>query len=168
MKKEETLAQFVDRFMQRTALAVLVMSLAYASSAVSHFVSEQTAEYLMWAKTAFALGGGAIVLPVVVKFVRLRMKKDKSCSGSPTGYMASMFNKAAERAFATGFIFMIILEPLSQHLVADWPPAFFIQSTLSVMIAALGINFFLLNRDEGDELDDDFESENYGSKEPGA
>ena len=168
MKKEETLAQFVDRFMQRTALAVLVISLAYASSAVSHFVSEQTADYLMWAKLVFSFGGGAIVLPVVFKFVRLRMNRDKSCSGSPTGYMASMFNKAAERAFATGFVFMIMLEPLSEYVVADWPPAFFIQSTLSVMIAALGINFFLLSRDEGDELDDDFEDETFASKEPGA
>lgn len=157
-KKEESFAQLVDRFLKRIAMAVSVMSVAYGSAAAAHFVSEGAAYYLELAKTVLALTAAAMVLPIMISFM-VRRKKYKGCEGESAGYIAEIYGKSAGNAFATGFIFAIMLEPLSEHILAGLPPAFFVQATISVMIGALGISFFVLSRDGDDDFDDEFEDE---------
>jgi len=155
-RKKESMAQFSDRFLKRTALAVLVMAAAYGAAAISHFVGDTVAGYLHWAKKVFAIGGALIVLPVFAKLMWLWFKRGKGSLGTPAGFIGGMFAKASVRAFETGFIAMIVFEPLSRGTLAHLPPAFFIQTVLAISIAVLGITFFVLSRDDDDEIDDDF------------
>jgi len=157
--KEETVAQFIDRFLRRIAFAVLLMSISFVGAATSHFVEGDSLEMLEMVRRFFGLAAAIIVLPMFIKMMRIRWQKRKTCEEPPSGYIADIYGKSAANAFAAAFLVLIFTEPFADGKLAHLPPAFFLQAALAVMLGALGISFFILSRDDDDELDDDFESD---------
>jgi hypothetical protein len=157
-QKTESTAQLTDRFLQRTAIGVLVMSIAYATSAAAYLVGEELAETLDKLEMVPALLAVAIILPIFVKFVRLRANRD-CATGDAGSYLAEVYKKAGLKAFSFGFVFLVILEPLTKNAFSHLPGNFFVNVILSFLLAVFGLTFLLLSRDDDDEFDDEDETE---------
>jgi len=161
-RKAETTAQFVDRFLKRIALAVSIMAASYGSGAVSHLVGGRANEILLLVKDPLGLIAALIVLPMFIKMVA-KLIRSGGKHRAPSGYVAEMYGRSAGNGFAAGFIFLVFLEPLSGGALSHLPPEFFAQSSIAVLLGALGISFFILNRDDDDEIDDEFENDGQGA-----
>lgn len=63
-------------------------------------------------------------------------------------------------AFSLTFVFLMILEPVTEKYMAGLPAPFFINATLAFSLGVLSVGFFRLARGDGDdESDDDFDTE---------
>jgi len=154
--KNETTPQFVDRFLKRIALAVAIMALSYGSGALSHIVGGQASDILTMVKDPLGLLAAVIVLPMFIKMMIKVIRSGKTSSDASSGYIAELYGKSAGNGFAAGFIFLVFLEPISGRFLAHLPPEFFVQSAIAVLLGALAISFFILNRDGDGEMDDEF------------
>ena len=154
----ESTAQFVDKFLHRTAIGVLLMAFAYVTSSAMYLVSEEVAATLDVVELLLALLAVAAVLPVFIKYVRLR--SNRQCDQSESdGYMADVLKKACVKAFSFTFVFLIILEPTSEKYLTELPTDFFINVILAFTLGVFSLTFFSLIRSDHDEFEDDFDSE---------
>lgn len=154
---EESVAQFVDRFLQRSATGVLLVGAAYALSAAMYFANDEISGYLNNVTLALGILAVISVLPVVVKMVRLRRNKQCDWSGSDS-YMMGVFNKACVSAFEATFIFLIVLEPVTKKFLTEQPTNFFINVVLALAASVLGLGFFLRTRRDEAALKDDLDN----------
>ena len=161
--KDETTAQFVDRFLKRVALAVTIMAASYGAGALSHIVGERVGDILLTVKDPLGLLAAIIVLPMFIKMM-VKVVRSGTKHSAPPGYVAEMYGRSAGNGFAAGFIFLIFLEPLSGGMLSHLPAEFFVQSAIAILLGALGISFFILNRDGDDEIDDEFGDEEGASQ----
>lgn len=157
--KDETTAQFVDRFLKRIALSVSILALSYGSGALSHIVGGEARDILLMVKDPLGLLAALIVLPMFIKMMVKVIRSGKASGDTSSGYVAEIYGKSAGNGFAAGFIFLIFTEPMSDGWLAHLPPSFFVQAAIAVLLGSLGISFFILNRDTGDEMDDGFDDE---------
>jgi len=158
-RKNETMAQFSDRFLRQVAFALLLMSISYASAAVGHYVGPEFQDLVKGVRVVFGLSAAGIVIFPFLKMMRLKIKGGKDCQTEPEGYIAGIYAKSTIASFSTAFVGMILLEPITAKALTDLPPAFVIQVVLAVMMATLGISFFIQVRSDDGELDDEFEEE---------
>lgn len=156
--KHETMAQFVDRFLQVITLGVFVLAFSYLVGVSQHFVSEEMRHTLNFVKTGLAFLGSAIVLPSFIKFVRMKINCGSGFAAEG-GYVVEVYRKACEYAFSFTFVLLIFLEPIALGFLTEVPAALYIQVALSVSLLSLSVSFFLMSRG-GDELEDEFEEEN--------
>jgi len=154
--QQENPAQFADRLLKFTTLGIFILSFSYASGAAQFFVSAAAAEYFKVAKTVFALLGAGVVLPFFIKFVRMK-KTCRASSAELNGYIIEVYRKSCEYSFAVTLVFLILFEPVAANFLVNLPLAFFVYTTLMVMILSLSISFFLMSRDDDGELDNEFE-----------
>ncbi len=156
--REETAAQFIDRFLQFTTIGVFVLSFSYGVGAVSYFLPAGMAGVLNALKIGLAVLGSAIVLPFFIKFVRYR----KTCGKTfldQSGFIIDVYRKACETAFAVTFVFLIFLELISGEIFPDLPAVVYVRAVLTVLLLSLSISFFFMSRGNDDEFDDDFGGE---------
>ncbi|MDX1571284.1 MAG: hypothetical protein R3200_12440 [Xanthomonadales bacterium] len=153
--KSESMPQFIDRFLTRTALGVLLMSFAYGAGAATYLVDDPLHDWLETAQLLLSLGAVAAVLPVFVKLFRLRHGVARVDCG-PEGFIAGAFRKAGSHAFTFAFIVLILFEPLSKRWLTDLPTAFFINVLLCLILGVFSGGFFLLSRDDAPE--DEFDA----------
>jgi hypothetical protein len=151
---DETMPQFVDRFLARIALAVTIMGASYGAGALTHLVDGGLREFLNMVRHPVGLLAALIILPMFIKMM-ITVVKCRGKYQEPSGYIAEIYGKSAANGFAAGFIFLVLLEPFSGRVLSDMPPQFFVQAAIAVMLGALGISFFILNRGGDDEMDDD-------------
>lgn len=156
--REETAAQFIDRFLQFTTIGVFVLSFSYGVGAASYFLPAEMVGVLNTLKIGLAVLGSAIVLPFFIKFVRYR----KTCGKNfldQSGFIIDVYRKACETAFAATFVFLIFLELISGEIFPDLPAVVYVRAVLTVLLLSLSISFFFMSRSDDDELDDDFGGE---------
>ena len=156
-KKDETMPQFADRFLRLVAFALVMMSISYAAAAVSHFLGGHGHEIAETIRAVFGLGAAAIIFVPFVRLMYLRAKNASQCKNEHEGFIAEVYAKSTVHAFAVGFVGMVFMEPFALKAFSDFPPAFFMQVTLSAMMATLGITFFIQSRESDGELDDEFD-----------
>jgi hypothetical protein len=157
--KNETMAQFSDRFLRLVAFALLLMSVSYASAAVGHYVRPEFEDLAQTVRVVFGLSAAGIVILPFIKMMWLRIKAGNDCQAEPEGYIAGIYAKSTIASFSTAFVGMILLEPITAKVLTDLPPAFVIQTVLALMMATLGISFFIQLRGDDGEMDDEFEDE---------
>jgi len=158
-RKNETMPQFSDRFLRIVAFAILMMSISYASAAAAHFVSDDVYDVLRTVRKIFGLGAAGIVIIPFLQLMRIRFKNEPACKNESEGFIADVYAKSTINAFSAGFVGLIFLEPFAAKVTPDLSPAFFVQTALSLMMAVLGINFFIKSRADDGELDDEFDDE---------
>ncbi len=152
-KREETAAQFIDRFLQFTTLGVFVLSFSYGVGAASYFMPVEMVATMDTVKIGLAVLGSAIVLPFFIKFVRYR----KTCGKSfldQSGFIIDVYRKACETAFAATFVFLIFLELVSGEIYPDLPAIVYVRAVLTVLLLSLSISFFFMSRSDDEEYDD--------------
>jgi len=152
--KKETGAQLYDRFLNRTAISMIMLAVVYALDASRAFTADDVASMMKRAEGILGIILMINLLPVMVKLMWFKFKRMPGCN-DPDGFVASTFKEAAVRAFTTGFIAMIVALKLSEQILADWSATIILNIILALMLSVLSISFLVANREP--ELDDDFD-----------
>lgn len=147
-------AQFVDRFMTRTALGIFLVALAYGASVLERTLPSNAAD--LFDKIGLALGIAAVVI-VLPQFVQLIRRRKALGIGrnEPEGFVTDVYKRAAERAFALTFIFLLAMDVMTRGVLANLSADVAIKAVIAVSLSIFSLSFFLFNR--VDEDDDDFE-----------
>ena len=157
---DESPAQIVERLLQRTAIGVSLLTISYAMAAAMYVINDQgIVDFMDRLQLVPSILVLLIVFPAFVRFARLRYRQKRECAEAD-GYLVEMFKRASAMAFSLTFIFLIILELVTEKYLTDLPTPFFINATLAFSLGVLSVGFFRLARDDGDdESDDDFDTE---------
>ena len=157
-QNSESTAQFVDKFLHRTALGTLLMTCAYAVSSAMYLVSEDVMATLDMVGLLLKLSAVVVILPVFIK--RLRLRSRQQCNQSESdGYMAEVLKKACVKAFSFTFVFLVLLEPTTKKYLTELPTDFFINVILAFSLGVFSLTFFALIRSDDDEHEDGFNNE---------
>jgi cobalamin synthase len=155
-QKLVSFAEQADRMMQKIALGVFLVAVAYTISAAKFFVSEDVAGVLDISSQVLGIIILIIVLPAFLRFMSMKRKNRETCR-EPEGFVTEIFDKATSKAFQFTFIFLIILEFVSGRYLVHLPGEFFIKLIIAVTLAIFSLTFFFLNRDwGGSEVEDEF------------
>ncbi len=149
-------AEFIDRFMHRTAIGVLLIALAYASSAMAPFLSEAAGAYLDGLELALRVLAVIIILPQFIKMIRLRARQPEDCETD--GFIVDVYKRAASMAFALTFVALLVMQVLAGRQFADLPPGFYINAALAISLGVFSITFLRLAHADDGEDDDDLET----------
>ena len=144
-KKKASVAEQIDKMMQRTALGIFLVAISYAIQTAKFFVTEETGDVLNIIARVLGVIIIILILPGVVKFFNMR-RKNRKAGREPDGFVNEMFNKATGKAFQFTFLFLIFFEILSKYYLTHLPGEFFIKVIVSVTLAIFSITFFFLNR----------------------
>lgn len=146
-----SMAQLADQILQRTALGVFLMAIAFAIGAGMHVVSDDTAALLDKIQLVFVVTAVIAILPTFYRYVRLRTKGE--CEFDETeSYIGNVFNKAGVRAFGASFMMLAIAGPIGRKRLPDLSPEFFDYVVLAVSLAVFSITFFAsIERDEEED-----------------
>lgn len=155
--KKETGAQLYDRFLNRTAVSLIMLAVIYALDASRSFAGDDMS--VITKRTGGILGILIVLnlLPVTAKLAWFKVKRKPGCN-DPDGFTATTFKEAAVRGFATGFIAMLVALELSKSFLADWSATTFLNIVLVLMLSVVSVSFLLANReiDPDDDFGDDF------------
>lgn len=151
-------AQIIDSFMQRTALGGFLMALAYAMSAAMLVTSSDLAEVLDKLQLGLGILVILVVFPAFLRIVKLRRRSGSDCEETD-GYIVAMFKKASTNAFSLTFVFLIIMQVVTEKIQTDLPASFFVDIILAFTLGVFSITFFMLVRSDSDETEDDFDTE---------
>ena len=153
-------AQIIDSFMQRTALGVFLMALAYAMSAAMLLTSPKVADLLDKLQLGLGILVLLVVFPAFLQIVKLRRRTGRDCEETD-GYIVAMFKKASAKAFSLTFVFMVAMQVVTEKLQTGLSPSFFVNVILAFTLGVFSITFFILVRSDSDEIEDDFDTESH-------
>ncbi len=155
-KKPEPIAEVLDKFMHAVAIALLLFSLKFATSAAMHFADGSLLNILDW--TEIVLTGLAVIIliPAGFRFKLLKYKPEHRFF-EPNGYVIDIFRRSFEKGFSITFLMLVILDVATKRHFTEIPTAFFIEIILVVMLGSFGIAFFLLSHRADTDLFDDGE-----------
>ena len=153
-------AQIIDSFMQRTALGGFLLALAYAMSAAMLVTSPEVAEVLDNLQLGLGILVILVVFPAFLRIVKLRRRSGSDCEETD-GYIVAMFKKASTNAFSLTFVFLIIMQVVTEKIQTGLPASFFVDIILAFTLGVFSITFFMLVRSVSDETEDDFDTESH-------
>jgi hypothetical protein len=151
-------AQIIDSFMQRTAMGVFLMALAYTVSAAMFVASPRVAELLDKLQLGLGIVVLLVVFPAFLRIVKLRRRSGSDCEETDS-YIVAMFRKASTTAFSLTFVFLVVMQVVTEKLQSDLPASFYVNLILAFTLGVFSIIFFILVRSDSDETDDDFDTE---------
>lgn len=147
-----SMPQIADSLLSRTALGVLLLGAANAGSALGYLLGEDVATLADRARMVLAVAMVALVLPVLLRFLRARRSGLCDLSESDS-YLSQVFARASVFAFTVTFLLTVALEATAGTFFAGMPTEFFLNVILAVSLWVLGGAFFFLTR--GDDADED-------------
>lgn len=158
-KGHKSRAQISDKLTQMTGLAVFYFSLAIAASAATFAVTEEIAGYLNILKIGLSILGILVVLPALVQFIKLTIRK-RGKFYEPEGYVKYVYERAAGKSFSFTLIFLVVMAFVTRRNFIGLPTEFFILAILSVSLAFFSLTFFYLSQTEkSDEGEDNFDGD---------
>lgn len=143
---DRSTAEIADHHSRLIALVMLVMSLYFAASAASFFVSDEVARYLDMLEVGAAIFVVGVMLPVMFWKILKLPREDRPLYFSSDGYVAQTLLQAKNASWVTTFMVLIVVDQITEERFAEVPPRFFIQVILAIMLGVFGGVFFLLNR----------------------
>ncbi len=150
----ESILEVADRLLLRMTIGMGFLSVAHALSAATYVVTDVVAGYLDNLATLLSVLLAIVVFPVLIKFSRFRKEEQCDSSGAES-YISEVFTRASVKAFAITFIFVMVLEPVSERYFTDLPTVFFLNLILSLALGALCLTFFYLIRNDTDDFDEE-------------
>ncbi len=155
-KDAEPMAQLYDRFLNRSAVGMFLVALMFAYSAVEQVLGGNLPLFLNYAEKMLAILVVIVVAPVTFKVYWRKRSLLGSCS-EPEGFLTTIFQKAATRAFTGGFLALMVLYVLFEKQMVSWPAAVLVPALLAFNLMVASVSFFLdnLSDDESDFDDED-------------
>lgn len=158
-KGHKSRAQISDKLTQMTWLAVFCISLAIAASAATFAVTEEIAGYLNILKIGLSILGILVVLPALVQFIKLTIRK-RGKFYEPEGYVKYVYERAAGKSFSFTLIFLVVMAFVTRKNFIGLPTEFFILAIYSVSLAFFSLTFLYLSQTgKSDEGEDNFEGD---------
>lgn len=145
-------AQFVDKFITRTAIGVFLVSLAYAVSVFEQLLAGEGVEILDKVGKALGIAAIVIVLPGFISLIR-RRKSLNIGSDEPEGFVTDVYKRAAERAFALTFIFLLFMDVMTGRALSNLSAEVAVKMVIAVSLAIFSVSFYLFNRVSDDDTD---------------
>lgn len=151
-------AEFIDHFLRRSALGMLLLALAYGAATLALLVGPVLAVWLGYVQLGLSLAILAVVLPVFLRFVRRRASKASGC-GEADSYLVAQFQRASAWAFSASFIGLVVLEVVVRKWYPALPAGLALNAILCLSLAVMSLAFLLLDRqnDAEEEPEDDIE-----------
>jgi hypothetical protein len=137
-------AEAVDDFISRIAVIMLVMSVNFTLTTLQYVVSESVGEVMDKIQAVSMLLAGAWIMP---SFWRLKMSGANEMFATDS-YIASVFKRAAVKAFCLTYLFLIIVEIAARASWLNVPSEFYLSSTLAFTTATFSVAFFIFNRSD--------------------
>jgi hypothetical protein len=137
-------AEAVDDFIGRVAIIMIVMSVNFTLTAWQYVASEAAGEIIDKIQMVSLLLAGAWIMP---SFLRLKMSGANEMFTSDS-YIASVFKKAAVKAFSLTYLFLVVAEIAAR---ADWlnvPSEFYLSGALAFTTATFSVAFFFFSHSE--------------------
>ncbi len=148
-RNNQSPAEIADGFLRRTAIAVMLVSLAMGLRLIEHWASEDIWNMLNIIQRVLAILIVLIIIPGLFRFKKLR-QAEKNCTQSDS-YIAAMYQKAGMAAFNVIILSLIALAMVPKRFWADLPVDFTLDLMMAISFGAFGIAFFYLTRPDGDE-----------------
>lgn len=139
---QETPAQNIEAMLQRTAIGMLVLALAYALSAAEFWLGLEAEDLIQKIQTVLSILIVFIIFPAFYKGI----KTLRSCGDIQLfedGYLPDVFKHASAQAFSFTFIFLIACEMFIKNIAIEMPPLFFIHVVQSFTLGVFSMSFFL-------------------------
>jgi len=152
-------AQMADKMLNRTAMGVGIVTLAYIISVSEYFLSGMPLTIVSYIQLGLSLVVLIILFPTFVNFMKMRTSHKQACS-EVEGFLSSAFNKAASTSFRWTFIFLLCVELTVKKTNIDLPLPFYVDLIMAFTLGIFSLTFYLLVRRDNDfeDIDDeDFE-----------
>lgn len=153
--REFSKAIFAEKLLQRTALGVFLVSIAYVFDIAGTYAVGTFETVLDVVSYALSIAVVLLILPIFLEYLRkFRRVKDPVDS-----FVIESYRTACNRAFEATFITMIFLDLAVSKFFPDIPAAIVVEGVLALSLAVMSITFFILNRRSDDDEDWDEEAQ---------
>ncbi len=128
-----------------TATGMSMLSIAYAMETVNIYNDERWDSVFSKIQTGFAvtimLAGIPLLLVSVLRAIRAR-RAGQDSGGGEAGYVQSMFNTVATRAFSFTFILLLFTESIGTRLAPEQSADFFLNALIAVILTFFSLSFW--------------------------
>lgn len=138
----EPMPQFIDRFLTRTAVGLLLIALAQGSAIAFALLNEGSAWRGPLDLAELALGVATLiaVLPAFVALMIRRSRGQEACMAD--GFIADAFRRAGSAAFTCTFLGLVIARMSAHRLPDAWTTDVVLRALLAIALGAFAIAFF--------------------------
>ena len=157
IQDEHLKAEFIDKFLQRVAIGVVLVALAFNLSALAFVVPDAVAFYLNKIELALGILAVIIVLPQFIKMMRCRMRGEAWAEDADS-FVANIYRRAAEKGFSLTFVALVVLIFLSDDYLIELPLEFYFQALLAFSLGVFSLTFFWLLWADEEAPADEFDS----------
>jgi hypothetical protein len=154
MSKQSQLssAEFIDHFLRRSALGVLLLALAYGAAALALLVGPTLSVWLGYVQLGLSLAILVVVFPSFWRYLRWRGRRMSGCAESDS-YLAAQFQRASARAFSASFIGLVVLEVVVRKAYPALPAGLALNAILCLSLGVMSLAFFFFDRQHDSEED---------------
>lgn len=141
-------ADFAEKLLQRTALGVFVVSIAFVLDIAATYAEGTFERVLDVLSYAMSLAVVLLIFPVFWTYVR----KYRGMRDPIDSFVAEAYRTACVRSFEATFITMVFLDLAVSKFFPDISAAIVVEGMLALSLAVMSLTFFFLNRrSDGDE-----------------
>jgi hypothetical protein len=138
---------------------MFMVSLAYAGEAVNIYTSDRWENVMEYFQGFFAITILLIGIPATIYNVILELRKRKKTKGQMTineaGFVQSIYNTTAVRAFSFVFILLLFVEQMGPRILPDQPMEFFFDAVIALTLMFFSIAFWVeMSKAGSDEADE--------------
>jgi hypothetical protein len=152
-------AQIIESSLKKTALGLLLLTISYGLSILTHVSSSGLSPYMGFAQKAIGILVILIVLPAFYQQIKLKTSNKGQCN-EHDNYMSEAFRYASGFAFSLTFVSLVAIEMLGDKLLSDIPLNIIINGVEFIALGSFTTSFYLkLNSDSFDDADDEFGDE---------
>jgi hypothetical protein len=138
-----TKAQQGEAFLERTALGVLLLSLAYGCAVAGGLSHGRLALTFGWLQRALNIGVIGVLLPSFWRYFR---RGPQGCGHPLDGFVVDVFRRAALVTFCANFLLLLALELVTRKGFIALTPPQLVQGLLCASLGTFGLAFLRMAR----------------------
>ena len=142
---------FFETFLTRTATALIVVSIGFLTEVAEPYLDGHWDTLFRIVQIVVVATLAITILPLFITWLR----KCRGKGGEFEGFVGDAFRRACAKGFEITFLFLIGLEMLVAHVLSGVPGKVLLDLTLAVSMMTVGVTFWLINRQEDDDDEED-------------
>lgn len=151
---QETGRPYYERFLYRSASALLVLSLLYGVESFRYFLGFELNSFYFVARKILGVGIVLILLPSVVRVFHQRWKNRDGCSSYEDDFLPNIYKNACVYGFSFLVVTLIAVQAFAAPYFSDVPLDILVKTILSLTFIVLSFSFFYQLRETDGEADD--------------
>lgn len=149
-------ADFSDYYLNIIPFGMFMVSVSYAGEAINIYTDDRWEAIFELFQTFFAITILVVGIPATiynaVLEIRKRRQKPRPTSTIEAGFMQTIFNTTAVRAFSFVFITLLVVEQMGPRLLPEMPAKFWLEVVISLTLMFFSLSFWfdMLKSESGD------------------